>query len=85
MDKVERIERRLKLHDVRVLISVVEAGKLSWDEVEELGSIVASGITREARAITLFESQGIAIEDVAAAKVVYEQGISEGRGRRIDV
>jgi len=28
MDDIERIERRLKLHDVRVLISVVEAGSM---------------------------------------------------------
>jgi len=26
VDKIERIERRLKLHDVRVLMSVVQAG-----------------------------------------------------------
>jgi ornithine cyclodeaminase/alanine dehydrogenase-like protein (mu-crystallin family) len=67
------------------LIAVVEGGKLSWDRVRELGHIVAHGFTREARAITLFESQGIAIEDVAVAKLVYEQGIAEGRGRTIDV
>jgi DNA-binding transcriptional LysR family regulator len=28
MDEIERIERRLKLHDVRVLISVVQAGSM---------------------------------------------------------
>jgi DNA-binding transcriptional LysR family regulator len=28
MDEIERIERRLKLHDLRVLISVVEAGSM---------------------------------------------------------
>jgi DNA-binding transcriptional LysR family regulator len=28
MDHIERIERRLKLHDVRILISVVEAGSM---------------------------------------------------------
>ena len=26
MDKIERVERRLKLHDVRVLMTVVQAG-----------------------------------------------------------
>src|SRR5262245_54693396 len=29
MDQIERIERRLKLHDVRVLMSVVEAGSMA--------------------------------------------------------
>jgi ornithine cyclodeaminase/alanine dehydrogenase len=67
------------------LAAVVEAGKLSWDNVRELGDIVASGFTRGAADVTLFESQGIAIEDVAAAKVVYERGLSEGRGKKIDV
>jgi DNA-binding transcriptional LysR family regulator len=37
MDKVERIERRLKLHDVRVLISVVEAGSMH-KAAERLGT-----------------------------------------------
>jgi ornithine cyclodeaminase/alanine dehydrogenase-like protein (mu-crystallin family) len=67
------------------LAAVVEAGKLSWDNVRELGDIVASGFTRGAADVTLFESQGIALEDVAAAKVVYERGLSEGRGKKIDV
>ncbi len=67
------------------LIAVVEAGKLSWDKVRELSDIVALGFTREPRAVTLFESQGLAIEDVAAAKTVYERGLEQGRGRSIDV
>jgi ornithine cyclodeaminase/alanine dehydrogenase-like protein (mu-crystallin family) len=67
------------------LVAAVEAGKLSWDRVRELSDIVAFGFTREARAITLFESQGIAIEDVAAAKTVYERGVAEGKGRPVDV
>ncbi len=67
------------------LVGAVEAGKLSWEKVRELQDIVAGGFTREPGAVTLFESQGIAIEDVAAAKAVYERGLSQGRGRRIDV
>jgi alanine dehydrogenase len=67
------------------LIAVVEAGKLSWERVRELSDIVAIGFTREPSAVTLFESQGIAIEDVAAAKTVYEKGLAQGRGKTIDV
>jgi len=67
------------------LVAVVEAGKLSWESVRELGDLVANGFTRAPGAITLFESQGIAIEDVAAAKVVYEKGREQGRGRKLDV
>jgi ornithine cyclodeaminase/alanine dehydrogenase-like protein (mu-crystallin family) len=67
------------------LVAVVEAGRLSWERVRELGDIVAAGFERGPEAITLFESQGIAIEDVAAAKVVYERGREQGRGRKLDV
>src|SRR6266853_1941130 len=37
MDEIERIERRLKLHDLRVLISVVEAGSMG-KAAERLGT-----------------------------------------------
>jgi DNA-binding transcriptional LysR family regulator len=37
MDAIERIERRLKLHDMRVLISVVEAGSIG-KAAERLGT-----------------------------------------------
>jgi len=37
MDELERIERRLKLHDVRVLMSVVEAGSMNR-AAERLGT-----------------------------------------------
>ncbi len=67
------------------LAAVVEAGKLAWQSVHELSGVVASGFTRKPGAITLFESQGIALEDVAAAKVVYEKGREQGRGQKLDV
>src|SRR5262245_18054935 len=37
MDPADRIERRLKLHDVRVLMSVVQAGSMS-KATEQLGT-----------------------------------------------
>src|SRR5262245_27620440 len=37
MDKIERVERRLKLHDVRVLLSVVQAGSMH-KAAERLGT-----------------------------------------------
>jgi ornithine cyclodeaminase/alanine dehydrogenase-like protein (mu-crystallin family) len=67
------------------LASVVDAGKLSWESVRELSDVVVSGFTRKPEAITLFESQGIAIEDVAVAKLVYERGRERGKGRRLEV
>ena len=56
------------------LIGAVEIGTISWDRVVELGRIVANEIPGRTRAddITLFESQGIAIEDVVTMKLAYD-------------
>jgi ornithine cyclodeaminase/alanine dehydrogenase-like protein (mu-crystallin family) len=69
------------------LDAVVRAGKLSWDRVCELSEVVAGKLAGRHGAddITLFESQGLAIEDVALAKVVYERGRDEGSGREIEL
>ena len=57
------------------LIGAAEEGRLDWSRVHELSSIV--GGRAEGRAddadVTLFESQGLAIEDIAVAGYVYEQ------------
>jgi ornithine cyclodeaminase/alanine dehydrogenase-like protein (mu-crystallin family) len=60
----------------------IEKGLLSWSKVKELGDIVA-GLMPGRRApdeITLFESQGLALEDVAAARLVYERALERGIG-----
>jgi ornithine cyclodeaminase/alanine dehydrogenase-like protein (mu-crystallin family) len=46
---------------------------------------VVSGIARGPAEITLFESQGIALEDVAVAKVVFEKGRDRGLGRKLAI
>ena len=55
--------------------------------VHELADVVAGNTTgrQSDDDITLFESQGLAIEDVAAAKYVYEAGREQGRGRTLDM
>ena len=60
----------------------VEMGLMSWDKVGELGPIVAGRMPgrRSEDEITLFESQGIALEDVAAASLVYERAREKGIG-----
>ena len=66
------------------LVRAAAAG-WSWDRAVALGDILRG--TRpgrpDAAAITLFESQGIASEDVAAAAYVYAAARREGRGREI--
>lgn len=66
------------------LTAAVEAGVLAWEDIVPFGDIVAG--RRPGRAdghgITLFKSLGIAIEDVAFARVVYERALAAGMGAR---
>jgi ornithine cyclodeaminase/alanine dehydrogenase-like protein (mu-crystallin family) len=53
------------------LIQAHEAGKFDWSEAVELGSVVTGRWERPDRpGITVFESHGLAIWDLAAASVV---------------
>ena len=76
-DSVE--DARLECAD---LMRAVEAGALNWEQVRELGHVVAGLIPgRVADAdITLFESQGLALWDVAAAALVYHKAKEHGIG-----
>ena len=64
------------------LIQAEESGVPVWDRVVELGAILAgrSPGRRRAEDVTLFESQGIAIEDVVTMKIVYERARAVGVG-----
>jgi ornithine cyclodeaminase/alanine dehydrogenase-like protein (mu-crystallin family) len=55
-----------------------------WNRVVEL-KYVASGRTGRKRPedITLFKSNGLAVEDVAAAAWVYERAREAGAGRQV--
>lgn len=67
------------------LLEPVERGILHWDRVHELADVVAGHVPGriEPADITLFESQGLAVEDVAVAAVVYERAKAEGVGQRV--
>ena len=64
------------------LVSLVNAGTLNWGDCIELGDIVAGKVpfVRAKEVITVFESQGIALEDVAIARFVLERGRKQGLG-----
>ncbi|MDQ7842129.1 MAG: ornithine cyclodeaminase family protein [Armatimonadota bacterium] len=64
------------------LIDAVGAGATTWETVVELGRIVTGEVRGRAAAddITLFESQGVALEDVAAMKLVYDLAREHGAG-----
>ncbi len=68
------------------LIIPVEEGALSWEQVEELGEI-AAGVRpgRESeQEITLFCSQGMALEDIFVGRYIYEKAIEKGLGTPIE-
>jgi alanine dehydrogenase len=54
------------------LLPAIGGGQLSWDQVYELGEVVNGRAGRNSeREVTLFKSQGIAVEDVAVGAWVY--------------
>jgi ornithine cyclodeaminase/alanine dehydrogenase-like protein (mu-crystallin family) len=67
------------------LLAPVEARKFRWEQAVELREI--AGGTRLGRTspdqITLFKSNGIALEDVVAASLVYDRAVAEGIGREV--
>lgn len=67
------------------LIAPIGRGLLSWDQVHVLGEVVAGKIPARERPgdITLFESQGLALEDMAVAAVVYRKALQEKAGREL--
>jgi len=67
------------------LVMPANAGLLDWDTVLELGQVVTGKASGRAAAsdITLFESQGIALEDVAVAAHIFERAIAEGKGEAL--
>jgi ornithine cyclodeaminase/alanine dehydrogenase-like protein (mu-crystallin family) len=67
------------------LLGPLERGLIHWEQVRELGDVVAGHITgrRQASDITLFESHGLAIWDLAAGMAVYDAAKAKGVGREI--
>ncbi len=69
------------------LLPLVAAGTLSWARVYELGEIVAGKVPGRASPdeITLFESQGLALEDMAAAALLIQRARAAGIGQEIPI
>jgi len=64
------------------------SGAVSIGQVHaELSEVVAGRKSgrRSAEEITIFDSSGVAIEDVAAAAAVYEKAVAAGRGVTVDL
>jgi len=67
------------------LLPAIERGVISWESVTELGRIVSgSHRGRESRDdITLFKSNGIALEDISTALRIYHLARKQGIGQEI--
>jgi ornithine cyclodeaminase/alanine dehydrogenase-like protein (mu-crystallin family) len=76
---VDVLEQAATLGDLHHAIA---AGAMSRSDVAELGQIVAGRLPgrRSAAETIVFDSTGMALQDVAAAAAVYERALAAGRG-----
>lgn len=69
------------------LLPAIERGVLTWERVRTLGDVVAGVVPGRTSPsdISLFESHGIALWDVAVAARVYERAKTEGVGEEFSL
>jgi alanine dehydrogenase len=67
------------------LANAAKSGKFFWEDARELGLVVIGEFPgrEDDGEITLFESQGIALEDVALGARIYEKAVKAGIGERL--
>ena len=60
-------------------------GSFRWDMAHQLQDVVAGRVPGRPndQSITLFESLGVALEDVAAAQLVYRKAVDQGIGQEL--
>jgi ornithine cyclodeaminase/alanine dehydrogenase-like protein (mu-crystallin family) len=68
------------------LLGPLETGLILPEAIYELGAVVAGQIKgrKGPEDITLFASQGLALQDMAVARVVYDRAVERDVGREID-
>ena len=68
------------------LLQAVETGAVLPEAIRELGQVIAGQLEgrRSPEDITLFVSQGLALEDLGAARLVYDRARERNVGREID-
>ena len=67
------------------LIWLEPRGSFRWDMANELQDVVAGKVNGRPSvdSITLFESMGLALEDIAAAQLVYNKAKDQGIGQEL--
>jgi ornithine cyclodeaminase/alanine dehydrogenase-like protein (mu-crystallin family) len=68
-------------------VGVIETGRRHWEDMIELRDAVSGAKPSRTNPsdITFFKSLGIAMEDVAIGKLIYERAIERGAGRRLEL
>lgn len=68
------------------LIGLAAAGRLEWESLIELGDVVRGRAPRRTgdAQITLFNSLGLALEDIAFGRLVYDRAVARGVGKLLD-
>lgn len=67
------------------LMAAADSGRIRWEQVVNLGDIITGrhpGRTDE-KQVTLFESQGVAMEDIAVGKRVLDIALERGIGTQL--
>ena len=69
------------------LLWPIDHGLLRWEKVEELGDVIVGRVPLPdfSSGTILFESGGLAIEDVSIAALTYELARSHGLGTEINI
>jgi ornithine cyclodeaminase/alanine dehydrogenase-like protein (mu-crystallin family) len=69
------------------LLPAIERGVISWEGVVELGRIIAGQVRGRTSDddITIFKSNGIALEDISTALRVYKLALEGGVGEKIEL
>jgi alanine dehydrogenase len=67
------------------LACAAESEVFYWEDARELGLVVVGEFPgrEDASEITLFESQGVALEDIALAARIYEKAVKTGAGEKL--
>ena len=60
-------------------------GTFRWDMAQELRDVIGGRVSKPSsdEGITLFESMGVALEDIAAAQLVYHKAVEQGIGDQL--
>ncbi|MEZ4598509.1 MAG: ornithine cyclodeaminase family protein [Syntrophotaleaceae bacterium] len=79
--------REVAVRECGDLLPLVEKGRINWHQTPELGEIIAGRVPgrRDPDQITLFESHGMAIQDLAVGALVLEKARAQGLGTELPI